>query len=142
MVGVNPFIVLRCTTPLLVSVFDWLFLERELPRGTSLLSLLGIFFSGSAYALLDGLPTTEKIYVGESSLWGLLWLVSFIMDMIYIKHVVDKHECSGLERTIYQNALALPFWRRSLSALLRQLTQFHLCNEHLLLAMLRFSLAV
>ena len=28
--------------------------------------------------------------------------------MIYIKHVVDKYDCSGIERTMYQNALALP----------------------------------
>ena len=48
-VGVNPFIVLRCTTPLLVSVLDWFFLERELPKGTSILALFGIFISGTAY---------------------------------------------------------------------------------------------
>ena len=27
---------------------------------------------------------------------------------IHIKHVVDKYDCSGIERTMYQNALALP----------------------------------
>ena len=33
-----------------------------------------------------------------------IWLV----DMLYMKYVVDTYPCSGSERTLYQNFLALP----------------------------------
>lgn len=108
--GVNPFIVLRCTTPLLVSLLDWFYLGRALPRGRPLLALLGIFGSGTAYALTK-LPESHLLdnFSMQGCMWSFAWLVSFSLDMVYIKHVVDKYECTGMERTLYQNALALPF---------------------------------
>ena len=109
-VGVNSFIMLRCTTPLLVSLLDWFFLGRALPRGRSLLALFGIFGSGAAYTLTK-LPDANL--TGDLSMqvwiWSFTWLASFSLDMVYIKHVVDTYECTGMERTLYQNALALPF---------------------------------
>lgn len=110
-VGVNFFIILRCSTPLLVSVVEWSFMGRELPQGRSLLALLGILVSGFAYAYshLSGFSSTstaQNYYKG--ALWAAAWLVSFTLDMSFIKHVVDKYDCNSLERTLYQNAGALP----------------------------------
>jgi|TARA_B110000967_G_C18838673_1_gene538164 solute carrier family 35 protein len=108
--GVNSFIILRCTTPLIVSVLDWLFLNRELPRGQSLISLFGIAIAGTVYA-------NHKVSVGSQAIstvsgstlaWAVIWLLSFVLDMVYIKHVVDVYKCTGLERTLYQNILAIP----------------------------------
>lgn len=112
-VGVNPFIVLRCTTPLMVSVLDWCFLGRELPNARSLLALCGIFVSGAAYTWPkissrrsdDGFRHSDE----EGLVWSLVWLSCFVVDMVYIKYVVDAFPCNGLERTLYQNALSLPF---------------------------------
>jgi GDP-mannose transporter len=109
--GVNAFIMLRCTTPLIVSVMDWLFLKRELPRGRSLVSLLGIAITGTVYAnnkVSSVDVEAAKSLTGTTLAWGLIWLLSFILDMVYIKLVVDAHKCTGLERTLYQNVLAIP----------------------------------
>ncbi len=112
-VGVNTFVVLRCTTPLLVAVLDWRFLGRELPKGRSIPALLGIFVSGGTYAVskVSSAPDSSVIFSTplESVFWSSVWLACFTLDMVYIKHVVDTHECNGLERTLYQNALAVPF---------------------------------
>lgn len=114
-VGVNPFIVLRCTTPLMVSILDWCFLGRELPSRRSALALCGIFLSGSAYAWPKITSLSHQDggfqYAGASSglFWAFFWLSCFTLDMVYIKHIVDSYPCNGYERTIYQNALSLPF---------------------------------
>lgn len=110
-IGVNPFIVLRCSTPLIVSALDWGFLGRELPSGRPLLALIGIFVSGAAYAWPKIFSTADSRSASyfEGCFWCFCWLLSFTLDMVYIKHVVDAHKCNGLERTLYQNGLSLPF---------------------------------
>jgi len=109
--GVNAFIMLRCTTPLIVSVMDWLFLQRELPNWQSLVSLLGIAISGTVYACKKvgsvGVEAANSL-TGSTLIWGFIWLLSFILDMVYIKYVADAHKCTALERTLYQNVLAVP----------------------------------
>lgn len=114
-IGVNAFIVLRCATPILVSFLDFMFLNRQLPQGRSLISLVGIFIMGFAYAylkyeeLVSERQVTEHTSPGFRGLaWSAVWLTCFVVDMIYIKYVVDSHDCTGLERTLYQNSLALP----------------------------------
>ena len=109
--GVNHFIVLRCSTPLIISVLDWCFLRRELPGGRSIVSLIGILFSGTSYSLSKML--TERGHTAslgsEGAFWSTIWLVCFSIDIVYIKHVIDKDGCSSLERTLYQNLFSIPF---------------------------------
>ena len=113
LVGVNPFIVLRCSTPLIISILDWAFLGRQLPDRRSLLSLMGILFFGTKYAQLkltvnpDIRPYTEVDPL-HCFIWSVIWLLSFVLDTIYLKFVVDTHKCSGLERTLFQNLMAIP----------------------------------
>ncbi len=109
--GVNFFIVLRCATPLLISILDWLLLGRELPTKSSLLPLFGIFVSGSSYAFLklnEQKDDGTSFFTAVGMQWSTVWLCSFVCDMIYIKYVVHEYPCSGFERTLYQNALAVP----------------------------------
>ena len=86
-------------------------MDRALPNLQSTLALLGILASGWLYA---GLKTADSSFqesqeVGNPGLWWpTIWLVSFLLDMIYIKHIVEKFPCSSSERTLYQNFLALP----------------------------------
>ena len=115
-IGVNSLIVLRCLTPLLVCVLDWLFLGRTLPNKKSLLVLCGIFVSGALYAKskFADVELTSKVVgagTGEHNalLWCVIWLNCFLIDATYIKYVVETHPCNRLERTLYQNTLALPF---------------------------------
>ena len=109
-IGINPFIVLRCSTPLMVSVLDWVFMGRALPDCNSLLALCGIFMSGTLYAKLKvtDLDANELSDAVSGLWWSLFWLTSFLLDMVYIKYIVEAYPCSGLERTLYQNFLALP----------------------------------
>jgi len=109
-VGVNSFIVLRCSTPLLVSVLDAAFLGRELPRRGSVGALFGIAASGILYAWFkaSSLDGGDILFSSRALIWSTVWLASFTLDMIYIKHIVHSFECSGLERTLYQNAFAIP----------------------------------
>ena len=111
-VGVNAFIVLRCTTPLIISILDWCFLGRELPKRRSLVALCGILLSGGAYVWPKILRRSDSGFRhsdAEGLIWSLVWLSSFIVDMVYIKYIVDAFPCNGLERSLYQNALSLPF---------------------------------
>ena len=109
-IGVNPFIVLRCSTPLMVSILDWVFMGRTLPDRKSTLALSGILYCGMMYAKLKVAdPRFDGSHDASSGLWwSATWLVSFLLDMVYIKHIVEAYPCSSSERTLYQNFLALP----------------------------------
>lgn len=111
-IGINPFIVLRCSTPLMVSILDWAFMGRTLPDWKSTLALCGILFSGSMYAKMKAAESSLSVHAGVNGAsglcWSAIWLISFLLDMVYIKHVVETYPCSGSERTLYQNFLALP----------------------------------
>jgi solute carrier family 35 len=111
-IGINPFVVLRCSTPLMVSILDWAFMGRTLPDWKSALALSGILSSGSMYARLKiADPGFDANGTGDANSglwWSAIWLVSFLLDMVYIKYVVEAYPCSGSERTLYQNFLALP----------------------------------
>jgi len=106
-IGVNPFVILRCSTPLMVSILDWAFLGRKLPNCNSLLALLGIITGGFFYAN-SKLAEPKVTDVSAATKWCLIWLFSFLLDMVYIKHVVQKFPCSNSERTVYQNSFAVP----------------------------------
>ena len=51
-VGVNAFVVMRCSTPLVVSVLDYVLMGRELPSRRSAAALAGVLACGSLYVLL------------------------------------------------------------------------------------------
>jgi GDP-mannose transporter len=96
----------------MVSVLDWAFMGRALPDWKSFLALCGILSSASMYARLKiadpGFGANGNGDVNSGLWWSAIWLVSFLLDMVYIKYVVDAYPCSGSERTLYQNFLALP----------------------------------
>ena len=112
-IGINPFIVLRCSTPLMVSILDWAFMGRTLPDRKSVLALCGIFASGSMYARFRVTDLGSSVVSRHGSTmsgiwWSVTWSIAFLFDMVYIKYVAESYRCSGLERTLYQNFLALP----------------------------------
>ena len=51
---------------------------------------------------------TTKIFCCCCSITKKAWFVSFLTDMLFVKHVCDTHPANGMERTLYQNALATP----------------------------------
>ena len=99
--NVETFIVFRASTPIAVSIADWLFLGRELPNRTSTLSLLALAIGAYLYTVTDA-GFQVKAYT-----WLAVWYVMFLVDQIYIKHVVDTVKMdSNWGRVYYCNLLA------------------------------------
>jgi len=99
--NVETFIVFRASTPILISVADWIFLGRELPSIRSSLCLLGLLFGAIGYVLTDSTPEV-KGYV-----WVVVWYAVFSFDQIYLKHAADTvRMASNWGKVYYSNLLA------------------------------------
>jgi len=99
--NVETFIVFRASTPLLISVMDWIFLGRQLPGMKSFLCLVGLLFGASIYIMSD------NAYEVRGYMWVGLWYAVFTVDQIYIKHVCDFVKMrSNWGRVYYTNLLA------------------------------------
>eukprot|EP00899_Mesostigma_viride_P014674 jgi/Mesvir1/23207/Mv22669-RA.1 len=99
--NVETFIVFRSSTPLVISVLDYLFLGRQLPSLRSCASLTVILLGSIGYVVTDA-----QFYL-TAYFWVVAWLVIFCFDQIFIKHVVDNVEMTNWGRVFYTNFLAL-----------------------------------
>ena len=81
--NVETFIVFRASTPCAVSIADYLFLGRELPNAKSTASLAGLAVCAYLYVKSDA-----GFHVIAYT-WLAVWYLAFLIDQIYIKHVVD-----------------------------------------------------
>lgn len=81
--NVETFIVFRSSTPLLVSVLDYLFLNRELPSWRSFACLLALLLGAAGYV------ATDAGFRIEAYAWLGVWYSFFLFDAVYIKHVCD-----------------------------------------------------
>lgn len=102
--NVETFIVLRASTPVVLSILDVQFLNRKLPSAQSWVSIIGVLVCACAYAYLENSQLTV-----DSIFWLVTWYCTFCFDQIYIKHVVDTVKMSMWERVWYTNALPAPF---------------------------------
>lgn len=112
-IGVNAFIILRCSTPLFVCVLDWMFLGRTLPNKRSTAALFAILLSGKTYANLKFRDEASFEASGGfvqfwTLVWCMIWLCCFLTDVTFIKYIIGAYPCSAMERTLYQNIFALP----------------------------------
>jgi GDP-mannose transporter len=99
--NIETFIIFRNSTPILISICDWMFLGRELPNFRSSLSLVLICLGSILYTLSDS-QFSVKAY-----LWVVVWYVFFCFDAIFIKHRVDTITViNNWERVFYQNTWA------------------------------------
>ena len=99
--NVETFIVFRASTPIMVSVGDWLFLGRELPSYRSCVCLLVLVGGVCVYTV------TDQGFEVKGYLWLAGWYVLFLMDQLYLKHVTNKvkHQ-SNWGRVYYLNTLS------------------------------------
>jgi len=81
---VETFIVFRASTPLIISVFDWMFLGRELPSRRSWLCLCGLLVGAFTYVMWD------DSFHPKGYMWIVLWYSVFTLDQVYIKHVCNN----------------------------------------------------
>lgn len=99
--NVETFMVFRFSTPLAISVADYLFLGRELPSIGSWISLLSLLAGGVGYML------TDSSFDVRGYLFCALWFVIFCIDQVYLKHVVHSITMeSNWGRVYYSNLLS------------------------------------
>lgn len=100
--NVETFIVFRSSTPLLISVFDYWFLGRELPSGRSW-GCLALLLIGAV-----GYVANDKFFRVDTYFWVVVWFLVFSFDQIYIKHKIDTVKMSTWTQVYYTNILASP----------------------------------
>ena len=100
--NVETFIVFRSSTPLIISVLDYMYLGRELPTLRSWASLVAILCGAVGYM------ATDSGFEVRSYSWALAWFAVFSFDQVYIKHVCDTVEMTSWGRSYYTNLLGLP----------------------------------
>ena len=99
--NVETFIVFRASTPLTISICEWLCLGRELPGLRSTLCLVTLLLAAIAYVLTDA---QFQVY---GYVWVGVWYVIFCFDQLYIKYAVDSVEVeSNWGRVFYTNLWA------------------------------------
>jgi len=99
--NVETFIIFRLSTPLFISIADYVWLGREWPSFRSWISLGLIFLCATAYAL------TDSSYDVHGYMFVFLWYGMFCLDQIYLKYVVDSVKMeSNWGRVFYSNFIA------------------------------------
>lgn len=100
--NVETFIVLRASTPIILSILDVQFMGRRLPHLRSWVSILGVFIFACVYVYLENAKLTS-----DSIFWLVCWYCMFCFDQIYIKHVVDTVKMTMWDRVWYTNTIPI-----------------------------------
>jgi GDP-mannose transporter len=82
--NVETFIVFRASTPLLISVADYVWMDRELPNKRSVVCLLVILMGAVLYVKSDA-----DFHVSGYT-WVMVWYAIFSIDQLYIKYIINK----------------------------------------------------
>ena len=98
--NVETFIVFRASTPLAISVLDYIFLGRDLPSLRSSTSLLGLVLGAVSYV------RTDSHFEVRAYAWVFCWYIVFCFDQIFIKHVVDTAKLSTWTNSFWTNTIA------------------------------------
>ncbi|KAF8063683.1 GFT1 [Scenedesmus sp. PABB004] len=98
--NVETFITFRSSTPLVLSLFDWLFLGRRLPGGRSVFAILLLVASCSGYTYYD------QGFRLQAYTWLCVWYCFFLFEACYVKHVCDTVAMTNWGRVYYTNLLS------------------------------------
>ena len=98
--NVETFMVFRFSTPLVVSIADYLFLGRKLPSSRSWACLVALLVGALAYA------QTDSSFHVKGYTFCAVWYMIFCMDQIYLKHITNTVKMSNWGRVFYSNFLA------------------------------------
>jgi GDP-mannose transporter len=99
--NVETFITFRSSTPLVLSLFDYLFLARELPGGRSVFSLLLLLVSCAGYTVFD------QGFKLQAYGWLAVWYCFFLFEACYVKHMCDTVQMTNWGRVYYTNFMAV-----------------------------------
>lgn len=98
--NVETFITFRASTPLALSVCDYLFLGRQWPSSRSVGCLVGLLMSCAGYAMFDH-DFDVRAYA-----WLGVWYACFTIYEVVVKRLCDTIAIDNWTRVIYTNAMA------------------------------------
>lgn len=101
--NVETFIVCRNTTPLIVSLNEFLFMGKSLPTLKNMICFIAIIIGAIIYMV------TDEGFSLRSYAWALIYLFVICIEMILVKHVFTVVDMSNWSRVYYNNALSIPF---------------------------------
>ena len=91
--NVETFIVFRATTPIVLSLAEWVFLGRKLPNLRSSVCLAIMLFSSVGYTL------TDSFFQITGYLWIVAWYAVFLLEFLVVKHKVDTVDMTNWVRS-------------------------------------------
>jgi GDP-mannose transporter len=101
--NVETFIVFRSSTPVAISLLEYLYQGREMPTFRGWLCLGWMVAGAAAYTY------TDAAFKVSGYSWVAVWYVVFVFDQIYVKHVVSSVKMESMwGRVYYSNLLAVP----------------------------------
>lgn len=109
-VNVEAVIVVRSCSPIAVSLLDHVTLGRPLPSWKGALSLLAIAGGAALYV------ATDAGFHISGYLWLSLYFIFVVVEMVFVKFVVETVQMSTWTRVYYNNALGLPLALASMLA--------------------------
>ncbi|EFJ44859.1 hypothetical protein VOLCADRAFT_64353, partial [Volvox carteri f. nagariensis] len=98
--NVETFVTFRSSTPLVLSICDYVWLGRALPSVRSWLCLVVLLVGSAGYVLVDADFKIHAYY------WLLLWYAFFTFDTVYVKHMCDTVRMTNWGRVYYANLMA------------------------------------
>ena len=99
--NVETFMVFRFSTPIVVSIADYLFLGRKLPSPRSWACLIALLVGALMYA------NTDSAFHVKGYTFCAIWYCIFCLDQIYLKHITNTVKMqSNWGRVFYSNFLA------------------------------------
>ncbi|GFR42891.1 hypothetical protein Agub_g3883 [Astrephomene gubernaculifera] len=99
--NVETFVTFRSSTPLVLSLCDYIWLGRALPSARSWSCLLVLLAGSLGYVAVDADFRVQAYY------WLAAWYVFFTFDTVYAKHMCDTLVMTNWGRVYYANLLAL-----------------------------------
>ena len=87
--NVETFVVFRASTPIVISLCDWLFLGRELPDRRSACALVGLL------GMVAGYIATDAHFVVHGYAWVAVWYVIFCFDQVRSGAVSSRHSAGS-----------------------------------------------
>ncbi|GLC45730.1 hypothetical protein PLESTF_000598600 [Pleodorina starrii] len=98
--NVETFITFRSSTPLVLSLCDYVWLGRSMPSARSWSCLVVLLVGSVGYVLVDADFKIHAYY------WLLLWYAFFTFDTVYVKHMCDTVKMTNWGRVYYANLMA------------------------------------
>lgn len=101
-VPVDTFVCFRASSPLVVSLLEYMFLGRELPSARSCAAML-LIVGGVVWYFLQ-----ESSFDVHGYGWLAVWYCCTIAEMVVVKKVITEVKMTTWGRSYYQNLLSTP----------------------------------